>query len=460
MINNLKPANMKTKIFSLVLLSLLAFTGQAQDKYGATEEQQIKCKEALSLYRTYRDQKQYDDAYMHWQKACIECPPIVTERLYSDGAKFIKHKIKQEKETDRGQVLIDSLLLMHDLRMEHFGSTEKKPDNKCVIMGMKATDLVKYRVDEYPIAYEWYAEAVGCLKEKSRASYIKNYYQLMFNLYATAENDSTKNMYRQKLLLEYLQLQKYADYGIKNSEKPKTIEGFESCKKHLDDFFIKVADDCEELDQILADYVAEDDADIERKKGALRLLNMRDCTDSPFFMEIALAVCAVDPSTECNYAIAVNYLKQKDFGQALGHFESAIDMSTEDSNMEKLYMHAGKTAAMDKQPLKATGFANKALKVNPQSGEALMLIGDVIAGSQAKCVEDKMDGRSVYWLAVDYYNRAKAMDSSLAEKVSKKIRSCKGQYPTIEQMFFIGLSEGGSFTVPCRGESTTARARG
>lgn len=450
---------MKTKIFSIVLLGLLAFTGQAQDKYGATEEQQIKCKEALSVYRTYRDQKQYDDAYIHWKKACAECPPIVTERLYSDGAKFIKHKIKKEKGTDREQVLIDSLLLMHDLRMEHFGSTEKKPDNKCDIMGMKATDLVKYRVDEYPVAYEWYAEAVGCLKEKSRASYIKNYYQLMFNLYATAKNDTTKNMLRQKLLLEYLQLQKYADYGVANSEKEKTKEGFISCKQHLDDFFIKVADDCVELAQILADYVAEDDADIERKKGALRLLNMRDCTDSDFFMEVALAVCAVDPSSECNYAIAVNYLKQKDYSQALGHFESAVEMRDEDSNMEKLYMGAGKTASMLGRGSTATSYANKALKENPKSGEALMLIGDVIASGQSGC-DDKMDGRSVYWLAVDYYNRAKTKDSSLGGKVNKKISSCKGQYPTIEQMFFVGLSEGGAFTVPGRGESTKARARG
>ena len=452
---------MKTKIFSIALLGFLAFTGQAQDKYGATEEQQIKCKEALSVYRTYRDQKQYEDAYKHWQKACLECPPIVTERLYSDGAKFIKNELKplKGKGSEREQVLIDSLLMMYDLRMEHFGSTEKKPDNRCDIIGMKGTDLVKYRVADYPIAFKYYAEAVGCLKEKSRASYIKNYYQLMFNLYATADSDSTKNELRQKLLLEYLQLQKYADYGFANSTKEKTKEGFISCKKHLDDFFIKVADNCEELAEILADYVAEDEAEIDRKKGALRLLNMRDCTDSDFYMDVALAVCGVDPSTECNYAIAVNYLKQKDYSQALEYFESAVEMSTEDSDMEKLFMGAGKTASMLGKSSTATSYANKALKVNPQSGEALMLIGDVIASSQGGC-DDKMDGRSVYWLAVDYYGRAKAKDSSLAEKIGKKISSCKRQYPTIEQMFFVGLSEGASFTVPSRGEATKARARG
>ena len=128
-------------------------------------------------------------------------------------------------------------------------------------------------------------------------------------------------------------------------------------------------------------------------------------------------------------------------------------------DMEKLYMGAGKTASMLGKSSTATSYANKALKVNPQSGEALMLIGDVIASSQGSC-NDKMDGRSVYWLAVDYYGRAKAKDSSLAEKIGKKISSCKRQYPTIEQMFFVGLSEGASFTVPSRGEATKARARG
>lgn len=457
MIKNLKPVNMKTKIFSIAILGLLAITGQAQEKYGATEEQQIKCKEALSVYRTYRDQKQYDDAYIHWQTACKECPPDVTERIYSDGVRFIKHKLKKAKGTDREAVLVDSLLAVHDLRMEHFASTSKKPNNRCDILGMKATDLVKYRVDEYPIAYEWYAEAVNCMKEESRASYIKNYYQLMFNLYATAEDDVTKDRYRQKLLLEYLELQKYADYGVNNSDKEKIEDGFEACKQHLDDFFIKVADDCDELTQILTDYVAEDETDVERKKGALKLLDMRDCTDSDFYMATAQAVCEQDPSSDCNYAIGVGQLKRKNFGSALGYMESAIGMAGEGDDMEKYLLRAAQAASLNKQYSKAIGFARDILKLNPESGEAYEVIGDAIAGSQSGC-DDQMDGRSVFWLAVDYYNRAKSKDSEVT--VAKKISSCQAQYPTVEQMFFIGLSEGSTFTVPSFGESTKARKRG
>ena len=72
----------------LTLTSALAF---AQDsKYGATLEQQTACKEALRVYRSYRDQNNNVDALVHWRKACSVCPEKVEESIYVDGVKFFK----------------------------------------------------------------------------------------------------------------------------------------------------------------------------------------------------------------------------------------------------------------------------------------------------------------------------------------------------------------------------------
>ena len=58
----------------LALLILAPAFASAQDRYGDTEEQQILCKEAISVYVSYKKQKNYDEAYIQWKKACDVCP--------------------------------------------------------------------------------------------------------------------------------------------------------------------------------------------------------------------------------------------------------------------------------------------------------------------------------------------------------------------------------------------------
>ena len=72
----------------LALLILAPAVASAQDRYGETEEQQILCKEAISVYVSYKKQKNYDEAYIPWKKACDVCPPTAREGMYSDGVRF------------------------------------------------------------------------------------------------------------------------------------------------------------------------------------------------------------------------------------------------------------------------------------------------------------------------------------------------------------------------------------
>ena len=108
---------------------------------------------------------------------------------------------------------------------------------------------------------------------------------------------------------------------------------------------------------------------------------------------------------------------------------------------------------------KAQGFANQLLKINPNNGTAYIIKGDLIRKKSGACTADKLNGVSVYWLAADYYSKAKAVDSSEKVKATanKRLAICARQYPTKEDLFFIGLKAGDTYTVPCIGEKTTIR---
>ena len=133
-----------TALTACSLLLMAPLSGMAQDdsRYGDTPDQQLKCKEALSVYKSYKKQKNYDEAYIQWRKACDVCPETASEGLYADGTTFVAKQLKAvEAEDPRHAVLVDSLLHLHDKRMELYPSTKRSPNNRCVIMGRKATDF-------------------------------------------------------------------------------------------------------------------------------------------------------------------------------------------------------------------------------------------------------------------------------------------------------------------------------
>jgi hypothetical protein len=120
----------------------LNFFAQNDLKYGETENEQILCKEALSVYKSYKSQKNYSEAYDQWEKACAVCPKQVQESLYTNGSTFIKSELKEAKaagDMERQAALVDSLMWVYDTRMELFPSTKKKPNNRCHILGRKAS---------------------------------------------------------------------------------------------------------------------------------------------------------------------------------------------------------------------------------------------------------------------------------------------------------------------------------
>ncbi|MDG2245542.1 MAG: hypothetical protein P8L71_04205 [Flavobacteriales bacterium] len=465
-----------TSLLTLAFLFSFSATSFAQDnsKYGETEEQQRECMEDLSVYKSFKKQKNYDDAYPAWQEACAVCPPKVTEGLYIDGALFMKAELKKEADEARKAVLFDSLMANYDKRMELYPTTSKRPNNKAYVMGFKADDYNRYVgedvADAKRIAFEMFKESLDGMKENAASATFSGYYISLFYTWKAAEGEE-QEMYNAMLYEDYLMLQDYIDTKIK-SEKAglagesegdddegaepltnKTIDRLEKALNNIDKVFVTIAD-CESMVPVLQKKVEKNPEDFEVKKKALRLMNKKACDDSPFYLEMARAVDAQEPSASSKYSIGLMLAKEGKYSESLKYLEEAAEMCTDCSDQEIYLLKAGQVASVLKQSGKARSYASKVLKINPKSGEAYLLHGDAISGMS---VSDEFGGRSVYWLATDYYNRAKNVDSSLADRANKKIGNAKKQYPTVEDVFTAGLKKGASYTV--FGESTTIRTR-
>jgi tetratricopeptide (TPR) repeat protein len=461
---------LQTLLTALAVL-LAASASLAQDeRYGDTPDQQLKCKEALSVYKSYKKQKNYDEAYVQWRKACDVCPETASEGLYADGASFIGKELKKvEDEDPRKAELVDSLLYLHDKRMELYPSTKRSPNNRCVVLGRKATDFYKYNRDQHQAAYAMFKESIDCLKEESSATTLYQYYTASFyTMKRELKGDTVAqaNM-RAQMLTDYLSLTDYVQAGLARAQeagKDRDVKRYEKAKGNIETVFVAIAD-CADMVPVLDAAVAADLDNMDLKLKVLRLLNKKECTDNDLFLPVATAVYSVEPSAPAAYAIGIGFAKASQLDSSFTYMEDAVNRCGDCTEKLTYLLKTGQIASAMGRTSTARNYARQVLAVDAENADAYMLIGDAIAGSSSACNDGALGGRSVYWVASDYYARAKRLNEELAEKASKKMANMAKQFPTVDDIFTYGKQAGGSFTVPnkpgcpCSGESTTIRVR-
>ena len=114
----------------------------------------------------------------------------------------------------------------------------------------------------------------------------------------------------------------------------------------------------------------------------------------------------------------------------------------------------------NKDYIKTRDFAKQVLELTPASGTAYFLIGS--AYMSTKLSDDDFENRTVFWVAVDNFIKAKNVDPTLTDRANESIAICAANYPKVDDAFFrdILLKEGESYTVKgWINERTTARFR-
>jgi tetratricopeptide (TPR) repeat protein len=456
----------------LVLILSLVFAAPqltfGQERYGETEEEQLLCMEALSVYVSYKKQKNLDEAYVQWLKACDACPASAREGIYSDGIRFLKNELKKEVNSSnevRSAEIRDSIFLLYDQRMSLFPSTTKRPNNRCSILGYKASDYYRFYKDDPSTANMWFKESVECLQAETSAAVISKYYVTSFYSMKGMDDENAKEKLGE-MLTDYLVLTDYVETNIAlAADDPKTREGFEKAKGNIDEVFIAIAQ-CEDMVPVLSMKVASDSANMDLKQKVLRLLNKKECTDNDLFLPVATAVHELSPTHSSAFAIGYSQAKNDNFSEAYTYMKQAVEICNDCSEQQAYLLKTGQIASFLKKSNEARRYGEKVLTMDPFSAEALMLIGDAIAGGASACDDGALGSRLAFLRAADFYARAKTMGSEdVAATAGKKLNSAAKQFPSVEEIFAVGKSKGAEIQIPtisgcpCSGESTEIRVR-
>ncbi len=427
----------------LLLLGLIIFAfGEinAQGKYG---EDSVTCVQNISLYRDYYKQKMYDDAYGYWKVAFKICP-AASERMYVDGVNLVNRKIRGTKDAAIKAAYIDTLMQVYDQRIANFGK-------ECFVLGRKGTDMLRYKGEDPEPVFTVLEKSVNGCGPKTEAGAAVSY------MNATVLMEKAGKKSKEDVVAVYGLLSGIVSQNIQKYQGKKTAEYYVKAEESIGNVASPYLS-CEVLIEMANNNFERNKENQDWMERTADLLDKKGCTDDPIFFKLAQTLHATSPSAISAEKMGIMSLKTKKYQEAVDYFQQALSLSQDETKHSDYYIELAQAYSSMGSYSSARTNALKAAKLKPGFGLPYIMIGDMIAASTSCGGDDACAQKAIYWLAVDYYTKAKSIDPSVAATANGKIASYKKYFPSQQDCFFGGTKEGDSVQIGCWiGESTKAR---
>ena len=157
------------------------------------------------------------------------------------------------------------------------------------------------------------------------------------------------------------------------------------------------------------------------------------------------------------------HLQDGEAEKALQYYQEALDLPDATEEVKRdIHFNMGIAQQQLGRLSSARSSFRKALEIDSDYGPAYVAIGDLYATAVSQCGSFEPEDRAVYWLAVDYYQKARSVDPSVSAQANQKASTYRQSFPTQENLFFKGWEPGQSYNINygCYswiGESTTVR---
>ena len=185
---------------------------------------------------------------------------------------------------------------------------------------------------------------------------------------------------------------------------------------------------------------------------------------------VSLELYKIDPSYENTMAVADVATSNANYAKAIKYLKEALSKASDDSQKADIAIQISDAYLNSEELQNARKFAREALNYDSEWGKPYIQIADIYAQAVSQCTSDRKltpKDKAVYWLVLDYLDRAENTDSSTSSEVERKYKSYQPVTPTKSEKFFWKppLEEGDDFEInkdlmKCYGwinETTTVR---
>lgn len=436
-------------IIAMIVMALSSTSVFAQGKYGADS---ANCIKYLSFYKDYFKQKSYNEALPNWREAFKRCPPTANQTMLVDGTTLMRKLISQNsKNPVYREKLVDSLMMIHDIRIANY------PKYAVTARNNKGLDLANYVQNDPERLYKEYGEIIAGNKTKTKPTILLFYFDSAVELYknGSLNEEEIIGVYEGCIeLLSKMDPKDAADKEMVDDMKVKIEELFASNN---------IAD-CDKLIELYTPKFEADPQNIELAEKIVRFMSAADgCTDNALFIAAATSIHKSNPTHTSAYTLYKLNASTGKSAEAVKYLQEAIDREDSDAAQDAEYYYelavynfkCGNNLAAEQAAKKVIPLAT----TSEIKGKTYMLIGTIWGG--VRCDGNDIAKRAPYWVAVDYFERAKAADPELAAEANKRINEYKKYYPLTADAFMFGVNDGETYQVSCGGfkANTTVRTQ-
>jgi tetratricopeptide (TPR) repeat protein len=439
---------MKLSLLGLTFLLLTSITGFSQCKEFKWPEDKAKAEEQVAIYGDAMKQGNFRGATSGIQWMLVNAPQWNT-KLYIEATEVYNKLATAEKDPIKKQVLVDSLMMLYDMRITNCGD-EVNVLNRKALYALSFNGQNKAKAAEVLALYDKVYEISGNnVSDNNLEAYMK-VVQLNVAL--------LKNLSEEEILKRYDKISDVIDVKMKKAlaeNKQDVVERLKKSKTAIDDILIKLVKvDCDFVRKNLAPKFKQNPTDIVLAKKIFQFMTMGGCIEDPLWLQSAEEIHKVSP----DYGLAKNmgkvYAKNGNMDKAEALFSEAITLASNNQDKAETYILQGDIQAQKGNKSVARESYRKSLAADPASKSGNEKIGDLYMGSFKDCAKggSLAEDRLVYIAAYEMY--AKAGDQ-------QKMNAARAQFPSVTELFELNWKEGESKSISCWvGETVVLKTRG
>lgn len=443
---------MKTVKFLLsATFALFAVATMAQDfsdpKYAIWGDTPEARKENIlnsNFLKESIDNKDFNAA-AHYLKELLEKRPQASENTFVRGTTLYKNKINRAKSLAEKRTYTDSLLLIYDLRLVHFGNHPTR--GRAYILDRKAREVLTYLPNDRAAIRKAFREAIAEAGDNADPESVVAYFSNLCDDYK-----NTDEVMPDEVITEY---DRFSPFFEKNPEAAEYKKQFDAA------FRQSGAASCEDLERLLAPRLAANPDDEALLAQAVALMSTADC-GSDFFLTISEKYYEVKPSSQNAMFLAQAFQSKGDYDRAAKYLNEALAVEQDPAEQQKLHARIALVKYVSNDVPGAAAAARQARDLNPEDGLPYFVLAQCYASSAAAC--GGFAGQAVFWAAYDTMSKALELlqDDEYIKHAKASLAGYRSRFPTSEECFFNELKEGARYTVSCgvaSGVVTTVRPR-
>ncbi|MGM0737872.1 MAG: hypothetical protein ACQETM_01745 [Bacteroidota bacterium] len=287
-------------------------------------------------------------------------------------------------------------------------------------------------------------------------------YEIMFNMDPKRATESGGGYYVQMIVQHYArQSDRDKAFAIINEAEPFADE-------ETSDFFDQTRNemitDPQERIELLTGELEEEPENMELMKELHELYVATGARDKA--REIAEKMYEIEPSVANVTRLADKAENEGEYRQAIRYLAEAHEIQQGSARARTSLRIADNYLSL-RDLQEARRYARRAANEDPNWGEPQIMIAEIYGEAVSRCAGSDMTriDKAVYWLVLDYLDRAKQRNSNVTSTVNRLYRTYEPVTPTAEEKFYQNWNTGDKIRIDgslkeCYswiGEETTVR---